>query len=81
MIQIKHLRILGVFLEGDGEGVGGVDATAGGGAEEDAHSAFFGAFGYAVVVICGGEEDEGVDCYVNYVGGGGGCCGGFGRHG
>lgn len=31
-----------------------------------------------MVVVGGGEEDEGVDCYVNYFGGGGG---GFGCHG
>jgi hypothetical protein len=76
MIQIKHLRVLGVFLEGNGEGVDGIDASAGGRAEEDAHGSFACAAGYAVVVVCGGEEDEGMDCHVDY---GVGCWGGVVR--
>jgi len=67
VIEIKHFRVLGVFLEGHGEGVGGVHGASGGGAEEDAYGSFACASCDAVVVVGGGEEDEGVDCDFGYV--------------
>mmetsp|Transcript_25519 Transcript_25519/g.61366 ORF Transcript_25519/g.61366 Transcript_25519/m.61366 type:complete len:278 (+) Transcript_25519:442-1275(+) len=57
VIEVEHGRVFGILLEGDGEGVGGVDAAAGGRAEEDSDGAFASAAGDAVVVIRRREED------------------------
>jgi len=53
VIQIEYLRVLGVFLEWYGEGVGGVDFTSGGRAQEDANGSFACPSCNAVVVIGG----------------------------
>lgn len=86
MIQIEHLGIFGVFLEGYSEGVGGIDCTLGGGAEEYAYGTFACPSRYAMVVIGGGKENERMDCDFCHVwwgrrGGVGGVIAGFvGRH-
>lgn len=59
------------------EGVGDVDAALVGRPEEDAYHALPGVLGDAVVVVHGGEQDQGVDDHLHLkgmdgvVGGGG----------
>ena len=67
MIEIEYLGVFGVLLEGHGEGVGGVDGTAGGGAEEDADGSFACSAGYAVIVIGGGQKDQRVNGHFCHV--------------